>query len=78
VIVWVPRGGGQMEIVGHEPSLMFDSDDDAVEKIAGTLTNTVEQRRLRDLLSITGEQFSTTRFIHQVREVVRAFGDGVR
>ena len=36
-IVWVPRGGGQMEIVGHEPALMFDSDDDAVEKIAGTL-----------------------------------------
>ena len=24
-IVWVPRGGGQMEIVGHEPALMFDS-----------------------------------------------------
>ena len=32
-IVWVPRGGGQMEIVGHEPALMYDSDDDAVTKI---------------------------------------------
>jgi glycosyltransferase involved in cell wall biosynthesis len=72
-IVWVPRGGGQMEIVGHEPSLMFDSDDDAVEKVVATVTNAVEQRRLRDLLAITGEQFSTTRFIQQVRHVVTAF-----
>ena len=32
-IVWVPRGGGQMEIVGREPVLMYDSEDDAVEKI---------------------------------------------
>ena len=35
VIVWVPRGGGQMEIVGHEPALMYESDDDAVQKIVG-------------------------------------------
>ena len=72
-IVWVPRGGGQMEIVGHEPALMFDSDDDAVEKIAGTLTSAVEQRRLRDILSVTSEQFSTDRFMQQVREIVRDF-----
>lgn len=73
VVVWVPRGGGQIEIVGHEPALMFDGDDDAVEKIAGTLTSAVEQRRLRDLLAITGEQFSTARFIQQVRDIVTAF-----
>ena len=72
-IVWVPRGGGQMEIVGNEPALMFERDDEAVETIAGTLTNAVEQRRLRDLLAINGEQFSTTRFIEQVRDVVTTF-----
>jgi glycosyltransferase involved in cell wall biosynthesis len=32
-IVWVPRGGGQMEIVGREGALMYESDQDAVEKI---------------------------------------------
>ena len=73
VIVWVPRGGGQMEIVGHEPALMFDSDDEAVDKIAGTLTNEVEQRRLRNLLAIGGERFSTAHFIGQVRDVVASF-----
>jgi len=72
-IVWVPRGGGQMEIVGHESALMFDSDDEAVAKIAGTLSNAVEQRRLRDLLAVTSEQFSTARFMQEVREIVNGF-----
>jgi glycosyltransferase involved in cell wall biosynthesis len=72
-IVWVPRGGGQMEIVGNEPALMYDSDDDAVEKIVRTLTNAVEQRRLRDRLAIVSEQFSTDHFMQQVREIVRDF-----
>jgi len=73
VIVWVPRGGGQMEIVGHEPALMFDSNDEAVKKIVATLTNAVEQRRLRERLSIAAGQFSTTHFMQQVREIVRDF-----
>jgi len=73
VIVWVPRGGGQMEIVGHEPALMFEGDDEAVEKIAGTLTNAVEQGRLRDRLAIAGEQFSAAHFVRQVRDVVVSF-----
>ena len=38
-IVWVPRGGGQMEIVGREPALMYESDDDAVQKISATLAS---------------------------------------
>jgi glycosyltransferase involved in cell wall biosynthesis len=73
MIVWVPRGGGQMEIVGHEPALMFDTDDQAVEQIVATLTNAVEQRRLRELLAVTSEQFSTAHFMRQVREIVRDF-----
>ena len=72
-VVWVPRGGGQMEIVGNEPALMFDSDDEAVEKIAATLSNAVEQRRLREMLSITSEQFSTAHFMQRVRDIVRDF-----
>lgn len=72
-IVWVPRGGGQMEIVGNEPSLMYGSDDEAVEKIVATLANAVEQRRLRELLAIASERFSTAHFMQQVREIVRDF-----
>lgn len=72
-IVWVPQGGGQMEIVGHEPRLMYDTDDDAVAKIVGTLTNAAEQQRLRHILTAVSGQFSSARFMQQVRDIVSAF-----
>jgi glycosyltransferase involved in cell wall biosynthesis len=71
-IVWVPRGGGQMEIVSHEPALMYDSDDDAVSKIVRTLTEDLEQSRLRAVMS-AAERFSTAHFVSHVREIVAAF-----
>ena len=71
-IVWVPRGGGQVEIVGEEPALMFDSDTDAVAKIVKTLEDPVEQDRLRSVLTAT-ERFSTTQFVRQVRDIVDEF-----
>ena len=72
-IVWVPRGGGQMEIVGHNPSLMFDTDDEAVARISATLTNPAEQDRLRQDLASASERFSTARFMQQVRDIVDGF-----
>ena len=72
-IVWVPRGGGQMEIVGREPALMYESEEDAVEKIARTLASAAEQQRLREELAAIGEQFSTARFMEQVRTIVNEF-----
>jgi len=73
VIVWVPRGGGQMEIVGHEPALMYESDDDAVQKISATLASASEQQRLREKLASISEQFSTARFMQQVQTIVNEF-----
>lgn len=75
-IVWVRRGGGQMEIVGHEPALMYDSDDDAVRKISSTLSSPTEQQRLRATLAAASEQFSAERFMQQVRTIVNEFQDG--
>jgi len=72
-IVWVPRGGGQMEIVGREPALMYESEDDAVRKISATLADASEQHRLREHLAIISEQFSTTNFMRQVRSIVNEF-----
>jgi glycosyltransferase involved in cell wall biosynthesis len=72
-IVGVPRGGGQMEIVGREPALMYESDDDAVQKISATLASASEQQRLREGLAIVSEQFSTTNFMQQVRTIVNDF-----
>jgi len=72
-IVWVPAGGGQVEIVDREPALMFTSDDDAVEKITRTLNDQAAQQRLRHLLAARSEQFSIARFMAQVREAVDTF-----
>lgn len=72
-IVWVPRGGGQMEIVAHEPALMYDSEADAAAKIVHTLSNRSEQDRLRRVLAASSERFSTARFVEQVRALVDRF-----
>jgi glycosyltransferase involved in cell wall biosynthesis len=72
-IVWVPRGGGQMEIVGHQPALMYESEDDAVRKIAATMGSASEQRRLGEQLAAVSGQFSTARFMEQVRTIVNGF-----
>lgn len=72
-IVFVPRGGGQVEIVANEPALMYDNDDDAVGKIVSTMGNPIEQRRLLGTLSATSERFSTEHFMQQVRAIVRDF-----
>lgn len=73
MIVWVPRGGGQMEIVGSEPVLMYDTEDDAVDKIVTTMTDAEEQRRLAIALRATGDQFDITRFTRTVQDLVRSF-----
>lgn len=71
-LVWVPRGGGQMEIVGREPALMYDSEDDAVATIVRTLESPAEQDRLRQVLTAS-ERFSTAHFVTQVRAIVDEF-----
>ena len=73
-IVWVARGGGQMEIVGREPILMYGSEDEAVEKIIRTLGDPIEQQRLRMGL-MTADRFSTHHFVQQVQEIVAGFSE---
>ncbi len=74
VVVWVSNGGGQTEIVGDEPALRFDSEDEAVRKIGAVLTDPAEQERLRCRLAERAELFSTDRFVREVRDVVAHFG----
>jgi glycosyltransferase involved in cell wall biosynthesis len=68
-IVWVPKGGGQMEIVNREPALMYDSDEGAVQSIVRTLNDPAEQERLRRALA-GSERFSTAHFVERVRAIV--------
>lgn len=72
-LVWVPRGGGQMEIVANEPALMYDSEDEAAEKILRIMGDATEQARLRATLAASSERFSTDHFVRQVRAIVDEF-----
>jgi glycosyltransferase involved in cell wall biosynthesis len=73
MIVWVPHGGGQVEIVGGEPALCYDTEDNGAERIIEVLRQPAEQRRLRDLLVARSELFSAERFIASAQAIVRTF-----
>jgi len=72
-VVWVPRGGGQMEVVAHEPALMYDTEDEAAETILRVMGDAAEQARLRTVLAAASERFSTDHFVRQVRAIVDEF-----
>jgi len=71
-IVFVPNGGGQVEIVNH-PDLVFRDDADAVEKIDAVLKSESEQETLRLHLRNSVSRFSPESFVGQVQEVVSEF-----
>jgi glycosyltransferase involved in cell wall biosynthesis len=73
MIVWVPDGGGQVEIVGDAPALRFTTDDEAVEAILRVLNDPDEGRRLREHLAGQGERFGTERFMTAIRDIVTGF-----
>ncbi|MDP2319367.1 MAG: glycosyltransferase [Acidobacteriota bacterium] len=70
VVVWVSNGGGQTEIVGDEPALTFEDEDEAVRKISAVLIDPAEQERLRRRLVERAALFSTGRFVREVRDLV--------
>lgn len=69
-IVFVPNDGGQVEIVGDEPRLRYDTNADAVEKIARVLHNASVQNELRAYLKTRAELFSPERFMRALRAIV--------
>jgi glycosyltransferase involved in cell wall biosynthesis len=73
MIVWVPHGGGQMEIVGNEPLLLYDSEEEAAENIRRVIADGAEQGRLREHLAARGERFGVERFMREMRAIVDGF-----
>lgn len=71
-IVFVPNDGGQVEIVGDEPQLLYKSPAEAVEKITRVLNDAHAQTTLRAQLAARAELFSTERFMGELREIVAA------
>jgi uncharacterized protein YjcR len=71
-LVFVPSGGGQVEIVNH-PALIYANEAEAVEKIDAVLTHEAEQVKLRDHLLRVSKSFSVRTFMETMRHVVAEF-----
>ena len=71
-IVFVPREGGQAEIVAH-PMLTFDGLEDAVRKIGTVLCQQELQQELSRHLAKRGMAFSTVNFMDGMRQAVSLF-----
>ena len=69
-IVFVPRGGGQMEIAGGDARLVYDSDDDAVAKISAVLSSAAMKPELQRLLLTRARGFAPDRFRARMRTIV--------
>jgi len=72
-IVFLPNGGGQVEIVGREPRLVYTDVKEAAESILYVLEHPEEQSALRRRLAERKAAFATERFIQTVRELIEGF-----
>lgn len=72
-IVFLPNGGGQVEIVNGRKDVLYNSVEDAVEKIKRVLDDEKLQQDIQKNLVSDIERFSTIRFETQVREIVKGF-----
>lgn len=72
-LVFLPDGGGQVEIVGQEPALLFHSSEEAVDRICCVLESESEQQRLLEALAQRRELFSEQRFVAELRTLVADF-----
>ena len=71
-IVWVPAGGGQVEIVDH-PNLIYQHHEDAVEKIVSVLQEEKIQKNLKVHLARRAEKLSMDLFKNGVQDIVSSF-----
>jgi hypothetical protein len=72
-IVWVPRSGGQVEIVGGHPRLTYATREEAVASILRTLADPAEQAALRAHLAARRDLLSAERFMREIRDTVARF-----
>lgn len=68
-IVFVPNGGGQVEIVENE-LLIYETVNEAVVKITKVMSENKLQRMLRDDLSRKARRFSVNHFMNSIRGIV--------
>lgn len=74
-ITFVPREGGQTEIVNHN-SLVYNNIEDAVDKIDTVLRKSQLQAKLQDHLKKQGAKFSINAFMDDLQAAVEKFLSG--
>lgn len=72
-VVFVPNGGGQVEIVARDRRLLYSSIEDAVEKISRVLDDADLQRELRAKLAEHAGFFAPERFMNRLCELVEQY-----
>jgi glycosyltransferase involved in cell wall biosynthesis len=68
-IPFVPRGGGQTEVVGNCEAILYDSVTDAVEKMDTLLSDEQRQREVRAHLPDIEKRFGRERFQQEIRRI---------
>jgi glycosyltransferase involved in cell wall biosynthesis len=72
-IPFVHNSGGPPEIVGHDSRLIYESEEDAAEKIMQVLGNPAAQEDIRKRLALRRDCYSVETFVRAIRtEVERA------
>ena len=69
-IVFVHDSGGQVEIVGRDPRLCYQDDEEAFDKIAKVVASPVLQASVLDSLASHQTAFDSGRFMRRIRELV--------
>jgi len=72
-IVFVPKGGGQTEIVDYDKRVIYEDEGDAVEKITQVLVDERLQVKLGQEMAARGRRFAPERFVRGVQEAVTQF-----
>lgn len=71
MIPFVPNSGGQRELVNENLDLMFETTDEAVERISAVVSTPAHAARVRRNLPDVEEQYGKAVFGARIRDVVR-------
>ncbi len=69
-ITFAPNSGGPVEVLGGDSRLLYDSDDDAVDKILRVMADDGLAAMLRTTLAARADRYSSDRFVRNFRDIV--------
>ena len=75
-IMFINNDGGQVDIVGRDQNLIYNSDEEAVSKIARMIRDEGLQKETLGRLEELSMKFSVENFIGQTRDIVKRFLEG--